>query len=133
MAVDKIRSDYQALDEIARGFGSQADSTRQMLQQIKQSMDALKGGDWVGKGADKFYAEMDSALLPAVQRLLGAFEAARQTTQKISQVMKQAENDAAALFKAAASGVAAGGSGVAGGSSGGSGGSGAGGSSGGSG
>jgi len=93
------RADYESLSQIARSFGQQADATRQSLQRLRSKMGVLQGGDWEGKGADKFYQEMDSAVLPAVQRLAQALERASETTRQISRVMKQAEDDAARLFR----------------------------------
>jgi WXG100 family type VII secretion target len=103
MPAAKVRADYEQLAEIARRFGGQADSTQVMLQSLKRQMQVLEGGDWVGRSADKFYAEMNSSLLPTVQRLTDALSRARQVTQQISKIMKDAEDAAAALFKAEAS------------------------------
>jgi WXG100 family type VII secretion target len=123
MSAPKVRGDYEALAQIAQTFGQAADQSRQTLQNLQSQMNTLQQGDWVGKSADKFYAEMNSAMLPTMKRLVSALERARSVTQQISRVIKQAEDDSAALFKGAASGVASGGSGAAGGAGSGSGGS----------
>ena len=117
MSASKVRSDFPALNQIAQAFGREAETNRKAVQKIKQAMGVLQGGDWVGKGATKFYGEMNSAVLPSLQRLVASLENARQTTIKISQVMQQAENDAAALFRTTESGAgsAPGGGGTSGG------------------
>lgn len=113
MPAPKVRSDHDALKTLAGKFGQQAESSRQMTQNLKSKMDVLRGKDWVGKGADKFYAEMDSALFPSLTRLSKSMDSAKSITLKISQIMKQAEDDAAALFKGgAAGGNGAGGNGA---------------------
>src|SRR6185503_8318252 len=61
--------------------------------------DVLEEGDWLGTGADKFYQEMNSQVLPTVARLAQALEQASATTKQISRIMKQAEGEAASLFK----------------------------------
>lgn|SRR5574341_143292 len=99
MPASKVRADYEALASISQVFGQQADCVRGTFKQLKEGVEALQGGDWVGKGADKFYQEMNSAMLPAVQRLAQALERASETTKQISEVMKQAEEDAARLFR----------------------------------
>lgn len=99
MPAPRVRSDFDALQRISGQFKGQADSTRQMQKALKDKMQVLQGKDWVGKGADKFYGEMNGSLLPAVQRLATSFDSASRVTLKISQIMKQAEDDAAALFK----------------------------------
>jgi len=71
-------------------------------------MGVLEGGDWIGKGATAFYNEMNSAVLPAMKKLASALDTASQTTKKISQIVKRAEDDSAALFKAVLVGSAVG-------------------------
>jgi WXG100 family type VII secretion target len=106
MAAAKVRADYEQLAEIARTFGRQSASTQTLLQSLTRQMQVLQGGDWVGKSADKFYAEMNSTLLPAIKRLGDALTRAQQVTRQVSRIMKDAENGSAALFKAVASGAA---------------------------
>src|SRR5262245_21312902 len=98
MTASKVRTDYEGLKQIAQTFSQQADATRQSLQQIRQAMDTLQQGDWIGKGADKFYAEMTTAVLPSVTRLQSALENAARVTNQISKVMKQAEDDASQVL-----------------------------------
>lgn len=123
MPAPRIRGDYSQLTQIAKTFGAAADNTRNTFQRLKQNKETLQGGDWLGKGADKFYQEMDSAIFPALQRLQKAFSAAQSVTQQISQIIKTAETDAAAVFKldsgAGAPGGGGDGSGSGGGESGG--------------
>jgi WXG100 family type VII secretion target len=76
MPAPSVRSDYSALSRIARGFSNGAEATRSSLQQLRSSMSTLMHGDWVGQGARVFFREMDSEVLPAVQRLQAALEAA---------------------------------------------------------
>lgn len=111
MAPPKVRVDHDVLGGIARSFGQAADATNNTFRQLKSSMDVLRGGDWIGQGATKFYQEMDSAVLPAVQRLTSALAEGAKVTTQISQVMKQAEEEAARYLRgdAAGAGAAAGG------------------------
>ncbi len=64
MTADRVRADYEQLAEIAESFGGQADCIRSLLQALNCQKQVLESGDWVGKGADKFYAEMNGAVLP---------------------------------------------------------------------
>ena len=84
---------------MAQSFAQHASNTRQSLQQIKQRMDVLQGGDWVGQGATGFFREMTSDVLPAFNRLLTSLEQAGQDTKKMSDIMKQAEEEAARFFR----------------------------------
>ncbi len=99
MPPSRVRADYEKLAQIAKSFNQQSDTVSQTLNDLKQKMSVLQGKDWIGKGADKFYGEMSSSVLPMLKRLAAALEQSARTTQKISQVMKQAENEAAAILK----------------------------------
>jgi WXG100 family type VII secretion target len=99
LSVTRIRSDHSTLNQIARQFSQQAEATAQATRLLQSRMDVLQSGHWVGSSADKFYAEMNGAVLPSLQRLSKSLESAAQTTTKISQIMKQTESDAAAIFK----------------------------------
>jgi WXG100 family type VII secretion target len=99
MPSPKVRVDHDVLGGIARSFGQAADVTNKTLQQLKGATDVLRGGDWIGQGATKFYQEMDSAVLPAVQRLTLALAEGAKVTNQISQLMKQAEEEAARFLR----------------------------------
>ena len=99
MTARVIRANYADLANIATQFDQQVDLTRKLLQRICQQKGALEGGDWSGQGAQAFYAEMNSQVVPTVKRLIGALEQAAGTTRQITNLMQQAENDAAALFR----------------------------------
>ena len=77
MSAPKIRTDHDVLAAIAQRFDTEANDTRQTLQKLKSQMEVLQGGDWIGKGAQAFYREMNGDVLPALQRLINALEAAR--------------------------------------------------------
>ncbi len=70
-----------------------------MLRALKQSIDGLQGGDWIGQGASAFYAEMGGQVLPSLQRLVKALTLAEKATRAISAEIKRAEQEAAALLK----------------------------------
>lgn len=109
MPPTRIRADYDALKQIAQRFGQEAEATLRTARNLEQAANTLRRGDWVGEGAKKFYAEFDSAILPSVKRLQSALEHAGQTTKKIADVVRQAEELAARLLGAT---VAAGSSSV---------------------
>ena len=95
---DVFRGDYDQLKQIASKFNEQADAIKQADQNIKSKMEKLKGGDWYGKGADKFYGEMDSTIMPAMIKLHRALDEAGTVTDKIAKITKRAEDDSKKLF-----------------------------------
>lgn len=103
MPAQRVRADYDSLAKIAQGFGRAAAANHRTVQAIRRVKGALEGGDWLGRGAKAFYQEMDQEVLPSLDRLSHTLESAQEITLKISQVMKDAEDEAASFFKLFAS------------------------------
>src|SRR5436309_5817893 len=99
MAPPKVRAHYDQLKAVAGRFGSQAQSAHQTLQFLQQQLDVLQGGDWVGQGATAFYKEMGDQVMPTLRRAAVALETAQYTTLQISQIMAQAEAEAAQVLR----------------------------------
>ncbi len=95
---DVFRGDYDQLKQIASKFKEHADAIGQRDQDIKSKMQKLQDGDWHSVGADKFYQEMNSAILPAMKKLKGALDEAGQVTDKIAQRTKRAEDESKQIF-----------------------------------
>lgn len=99
MPAAKVRSDYDQLKGIQGTFNSQADAIAQMNQTIRARKDTLQGGDWIGEGATKYFAEMNDQVVPSLQRLQKAMTEAARVTGQISAIMKAAEDAASGCFK----------------------------------
>ena len=99
MPSNRVRVDHDQLAQISRGFQTESDSARGLIQSVRQSMDTLQGGDWVGPGATAFYAEMNGDVLPSLNRLASALGEASRVTQRISAAFRQAESEAAAVLR----------------------------------
>jgi len=104
MAVSKIRIHHTQAQQIAKTFAQQANEVRQSIQNLKSKMETLQKGDWKGDSANKFYAEMNGKVLPALNRLAAALDEASKIMLKIAAQLKQTEDEVAALFKAGAKG-----------------------------
>lgn len=109
MPARRIRADYDSLTKVSQSFGRQATATKQTIQKIQQCVSTLQGGDWIGKGATAFYREMEGEVLPALNRLAAALEAGARLAQQAGQIMHDAEDEAAGIFRAAGLGGIAGG------------------------
>jgi WXG100 family type VII secretion target len=101
MPGEQIRSDFDQLNEIQRRWSAEADMTRNAIQSLNSCMDRLKGGDWYGDSATKFFNEMDSAVMPALQRLEQALREAQNTTSKIADSMRDAESQCSGVLNGA--------------------------------
>ena len=71
-----------------------------MLNDVRSATNVLEGGDWMGQGANAFYAEMNGAVLPSLIRLTRALADAQRVTIQISREIKAAEDAAAAVLHA---------------------------------
>lgn len=110
MPAPRIRADYDQLRRIASLFGRESQQMEGMLRRVRNQVETLKSGEWVGKGANVFYREMSNDVLPSLSRLAKALEQAQRTTAMINRIMKSAEEEAARLLGAVdgGSGVGAG-------------------------
>ena len=99
MPANLFRGDYEQLAQIAQRFAREQDATQRMLENVRRQVGVLQGGDWVGQGAQAFYTEMNSAVLPSLKRLVQALQSAQRVTIQISRAIKQAEDEAAAVLK----------------------------------
>jgi WXG100 family type VII secretion target len=98
MSAPTVRSDYDQLKNVSQSFSSQADTLNGMNQNLQSCMETLQGGDWIGQGAQAFYKEMGDSVMPTLKRLQNAMQESARITQQISQVMKEAEENASKCF-----------------------------------
>jgi WXG100 family type VII secretion target len=99
MPAVKVRSDYDQLKQISSKFGAANSAVAGVNKKLTSAMDQLKKGDWIGQGAKKFYAEMDSDVMPSMKRLEKAMAEAAKITNQIAKLVKQAEDDSSRLFR----------------------------------
>jgi len=95
---DEVRADYDQLEQVASRFANQSQEVQQSLQQVRNSMNKLQD-DWIGRGSEAFFSEMEGEVLPATNRLQQALEEASRVTKEIVQIMQQAEEEASSPFK----------------------------------
>jgi WXG100 family type VII secretion target len=96
---DEVRASYDELEQVSQRFMRAQQEIQQMLQSVRQAMEPLENGSWIGRGFDSFSREMRGEVLPAVTRLQNALGEAANTTKSISQTMKDADEEAASPFR----------------------------------
>jgi WXG100 family type VII secretion target len=101
---DVIRVDYEALTKIAGQFQNEAEAIELLLQAMRGSMTPLQNGGWIGRGSDAFFNEMESEVMPAVQRLADALQQAGAVSRQIGEVLQSAEEEAGSPFRASETG-----------------------------
>lgn len=95
---DVTQAQYDTLQTIAQRFGSQVEAINGLTSALQQGYQPLLDGDWEGRGVTAFRHEMDGELFPAVQRLNHALQEGQSVMLAISQILQQAEREAAGLF-----------------------------------
>jgi len=95
----RIQGNYDELDRIARNFTQRGDEVRNLLRHVNDCQNRLESGDWTGVGAQTFFHEMDHLVTPALSRLIGVFEDARNATLRIVSVFHEAEDQAGLYFR----------------------------------
>lgn len=99
MAAQKFHADYDELAQIAQRFGREAEAEQRMVEAVRSAMQTLEAGDWQGQGARAFYAEMNSAVLPSLNRMVRALASAQRVTAQVGREVKAGEDAAAAVLK----------------------------------
>ena len=98
MPNDHIRADYDELAAIAHEFQQESQGVDALIARLQRCVDELEYGGWIGRGASAFYAEMHNDVFPALHRLADALQDAGDAVNRISQIIREAEEAAAALF-----------------------------------
>lgn len=98
--VDRIRFQYDDIEQIARKFRHLNDSAEDVLRRVLYCLDQMDSGIWTGRGAEEFREELEDIVIPAVRRLAAALGDTAWTLDKSSDVMREAEELGAAQFRA---------------------------------
>ena len=93
-----IQVDYDALQTSAVEFGRQADQALYLTAFIRQGIDGLESGGWQGIAAQAFFTEMESDIMPALNRLSAALEASKNYTLLMQERFRAGEEQAARYF-----------------------------------
>jgi WXG100 family type VII secretion target len=95
---NQVIVDYEALQRAASAFEQQSMEIQNMLNSMNAQIDVLRGGEWIGTGASAFYDEMDSLLLPAVQRLIAALQEGSSITNQTLAQFQQADEETQSVW-----------------------------------
>lgn len=96
---NEVRASYNELEQLSNRFARSQSEIQQMIQQVRNAMQPLENGSWIGRGSDAFFREMRGEVTPAVTRLQQALGEASRTTKEIVQTMQQADEQASAPFR----------------------------------
>lgn len=97
---DRVRYQYDNLEGFARRFSDHAADAQQVRTRLSRQLAVLEDGGWIGEGATRFSTEMREQILPALDALSRALDGANGAVLRAAEMMREAESEAAALFRA---------------------------------
>lgn len=89
---------YDEMQAIIKALQAEEDDLKALLSQTKSKVESLHGNQWVGKGADQFFSEMEGTVLPATGRLVYALNVAGHVAQQIMNIIHNADEDTKGFF-----------------------------------
>jgi WXG100 family type VII secretion target len=93
-----VQLKYDELETVVKKFKDEGEDIVMLHLKTRQRVHDLYP-EWVGEGADKFFEEMETILLPALARLAQALFFSQNTLHKIMKIINEADIETAGLFK----------------------------------
>jgi len=98
MAQDRFQAKYDELDQLAGMFSSEAGQVGDTMGKLKSAIENMRD-KWIGEGAQKFFNEMESEVLPALGKLQSALNDGAEKTKQMASLIHEHEEQASNLFK----------------------------------
>ena len=106
---DKVtKADYEALTDAGNRFSQESDRIKQIAGRLGRGAENLKRTSWTGKGADAFFHEVETSILPMYRRLSDALKEASKVMKDLGKLFQDAEQEASATVKGTGGGSALG-------------------------
>lgn len=94
-----FKMDYDLFkNSVSQEFRKASDDCAKMAQDLKSKYDPLVSGAWIGEGANKFKAEMESDVIPVIRRLHQNLGEAANLTAQMEQIIHEAETEASNIL-----------------------------------
>jgi WXG100 family type VII secretion target len=97
---------YEMMKKWQNSFKGQEAATQQSIQKISKVVEQLRGNDWIGEGANKFFSDMDSTYIPAMKRLQNAMAEGDKVSKEIEKIQHDTESQITSNIKAMLSMIA---------------------------
>lgn len=93
-----IKLDFDAFKNIESSFRAQEQATQATIGKLNSKLQQLRGGDWFGEGATKFYNEMDSQVMPSMKNLQKCLGEGDRVSKELEKIQHECENSLISLF-----------------------------------
>jgi WXG100 family type VII secretion target len=94
----QIQVNYEEMAAIITRMRNEQGEIQQLQKSTKGKVDSLHNNQWIGKGSDKFFSEMEEKYLPALARLERALGNTADTAQKIVDTIRNADEGTKSFF-----------------------------------
>lgn len=88
---------YDEILSFTKQFRDEGEDIVQLYSNTRQRMHLLRE-EWSGEAADAFYEEMESELLPALQRVSGALFLCNEVLTKVMRITLNADEETVVFF-----------------------------------
>lgn len=89
---------YDEMQAIIKSLQSEGEEIKTLLNTTKGKVEALHNNQWVGEGADKFFNEMESVVLPKMGKFVYALDVSANVANQIVQIIHQADEETKGFF-----------------------------------
>ena len=94
----KVECNYVMMDTIGSKFRQQGDAIEETLGDLRRKVESLEG-QWIGHGHDAFFQQMQTVVLPSMDRLVQALRAGANASKEITTLLSDEEDEAASAFR----------------------------------
>lgn len=98
MANNTFQLNYEEMTSIAKKFKDNGEDVVRLHSETRQRVRDLHK-EWIGEAAEKFFEEMETELLPALQRLSLALFQTQDVSNEIMKIIQGADEETAGYFK----------------------------------
>lgn len=98
-----VQLKYDELNGIVKKFNSEGEDFAQLATTTRQRLQDLRK-DWMGDAAEKFFAEMEQDLLPALTRVSKALFLSQDVLMQVTKIIRETDEENANFFKNALQG-----------------------------
>jgi WXG100 family type VII secretion target len=93
-----IKLDFDAFKNIESSFRAQEQATQATIGKLNSKIGQLRGGDWFGEGATKFYNEMDTQVMPSMKNLQKVLGEGDKVSKDLEKIQHDCEASITSLF-----------------------------------
>lgn len=86
--MDLFQANSEVLQEVSQLFRQQADALNEALESFMATAEDMRGHGWLGLGAEAFYDEFDTLLVPEAKKIMENLQGSAERVDKIAQVIE---------------------------------------------